>query len=148
MVGRLARYLRFVGCDTRYARGMTDEEILKLAGAEDRLIVTRDRLLAHRAARAVLLESVRIDGQWKELRAAVPELPTSVRFERCTLCNGRLEPHTLAPNEAPPEGLPSERARSGLPLFRCRECGHVYWDGSHTAHVRRDVARWSSEPVP
>jgi len=27
MVGRLARYLRFVGCDTVYARGMSDDEI-------------------------------------------------------------------------------------------------------------------------
>jgi uncharacterized protein len=145
MVGRLARYLRFVGCDTRYARGISDEEILRLARAEDRVIVTRDRLLAQRAPRAVLLESVHIEGQWKALRAAMPELPATPRFERCSLCNGVLEPHSLSPTEPVPDGLPSDRVRSGLPLFRCRECGHFYWEGSHTSRVRRDLARWSLE---
>ncbi|MFI5413305.1 MAG: Mut7-C RNAse domain-containing protein, partial [Candidatus Lutacidiplasmatales archaeon] len=88
MVGRLARYLRFVGCDTYYARGLSDDEILQQAKNEHRVIVTRDRRLSARAERALLLESPHLADQWRAVRSAFPELPLTVEFVRCTECNG------------------------------------------------------------
>ena len=148
MVGRLARYLRFVGCDTVYARGMTDDEILRQAQAEDRVILTRDRQLAARARRAVLLESPYLADQWRAVRAAFPETPTEVRFERCTECNGPLEKSSPVVPESASEGVPWDRVRAGLPLYRCGSCGHYYWEGSHTADVRARIAAWAGGSTP
>jgi hypothetical protein len=145
MVGRLARYLRFVGCDTVYARGLTDEEILRQARTENRVIVTRDRRLAVRAKKALLLTSPHLSDQWRAVRAAYPELPTDVRFERCTECNGPLEKVEGPPPADRPEGVPWDRVAGGLPLYRCTACGHYYWEGSHTADIRARLALWARE---
>lgn len=143
MVGRLARYLRFVGLDTLYARGLRDEEIVRRAAAEGRTLVTRDRALARRSAGAVLLHSPLVAEQWKELRSVRPDVPVTVRFVRCTKCNGEL---SLAPAPPPtpwPAGVPSDLVARGLPLYRCGSCGHLYWEGTHTAEIRRRIASWS-----
>ncbi|MGI0129790.1 MAG: Mut7-C RNAse domain-containing protein, partial [Thermoplasmata archaeon] len=84
MVGSLARYLRFLGCDTTYARGWTDEEIVRRARAEERVVFTRDQQLSRRAAGSLLLLSGRLDEQVRAVWAAFPDLSKEVRFERCT----------------------------------------------------------------
>jgi len=146
MVGRLARYLRIVGCDTVYARGLSDEEILRQARAEDRVILTRDRQLASRTSRSLLLESPHLADQWRAVRAAYPDLPTDVEFARCTECNGPLERVTDSGPERPAEGVPWDRVAQGLPLYRCGACGHYYWEGSHTADLRARIAKWAERP--
>ncbi len=148
MVGRLARYLRFVGCDVAYVRGVPDEDLLRLAEGEERVIVTRDRKLSERAPRAVLLESTDIASQWRAVRVAFPDLPNDVRFERCTECNGRLRPAVAPAPVDGPEGIPWDRVAGGLALFRCPDCDHFYWEGSHTASIRRRLAEWSATPPP
>lgn len=148
MVGRLARYLRILGCDTTYVRGWSDDDIVARAKQEDRIVVTRDRDLARRATGSILLTSSRLEDQVRTMRAAFPDLTPEVRFERCTLCNGglaRWENPPPAPAEA---GVPWERVARGLPLYRCEECGHLYWEGSHTAEVRRRLREWSPEVPP
>ena len=142
MLGRLARYLRFVGCDTVYVRGAADDELLERARREGRVLLTRDRELSRRARASFLVESPHLAEQWRAVRAAYPTVPTTVAFDRCTLCNGRLEPEDAGPAgslaDAPPE-LP----RRG-PLYRCCECGHRYWEGSHTSSIRARLATWEA----
>jgi uncharacterized protein len=145
MVGRLARYLRFAGCDTVYARGLGDAEILEKARVEDRIIVTRDRALAARAPRSLLLTSPYLADQWRAVRAAHPEVPSEVSFVRCTECNGVLDPYAPTLGTAPAPGIPWDRVGRGLPLYRCSECGHIYWEGTHTARIRTQLARWAEE---
>src|SRR5580658_184832 len=55
MLGRLARYLRMVGLDTAYVPGLTDDEVVRRAGAEGRTLLTRDRQLARRVPGAFLV---------------------------------------------------------------------------------------------
>jgi uncharacterized protein len=148
MVGRLARYLRFVGCDTSYVRGLTDDEILLKARTEARVILTRDRRLAERAERALLLRSPNIEDQWREVRAAFPQIPLDLRFERCTECNGELEQVTAPPDPSKTKGVPWDRVAQGLTLFWCTTCHHYYWEGSHTANIRARLALWTQGTPP
>lgn len=145
MVGRLARYLRFVGCDTVYARGWSDDVIVETSRREGRVLLTRDRALARRASMVVLLTGVHLVDQWKAVRAAFPEVPEEIGFVRCTECNGRLTPYRT-PEEGPrPATVPWERVAEGLPLYRCEECGHLYWEGSHVARLRAQLRKWAEE---
>ncbi len=141
MLGRLARYLRFMGFDTEYARGVPDEVVRARAEREGRVLLTRDRELAARTPGAVGLSSVDIDGQLAELRRAYPRLRWDVRSERCTLCNGPLAPWQPSGTGPWPPGLPRERIEQSLALYRCTRCAHVYWDGSHARTLRERVAR-------
>ncbi len=145
MVGRLARYLRFVGEDVEYVRGLTDDEVIARASVENRQILTRDRALARQAPRAFLLRSSDLAAQWKQVRTAWPEVGAVVRFDRCTECNGRLGPYRRGSSPDRETGLPSADRAPSLALYACSACGHVYWEGSHTARIRAQLAAWAGE---
>ncbi len=144
MLGRLARYLRFVGCDTAYAQGLTDPEIADWADRERRRLLTRDRALSRQVPGAILLASPSLGDQWKALRTALPTLPAEVSFERCTLCNGRLAALAEPIVQADP-AVPEAIRRRNAAVFACDACGHRYWDGSHSARVRAQLAAWEAE---
>ncbi len=145
MLARLARYLRFVGLDVVQVRGLSDREILEQAEREDRRILTRDRQLAARSPRALLVRSPWLDEQWRELRAAWPGLPHVVSFERCSACNGPLAPYLPGTDPGREAGLPKGLVERGLAVFSCTICGHLYWEGSHTARIRGQLSRWEAE---
>ena len=146
MLGRLARYLRFVGCDTAYGRDSSDDDLLARARREGRVLLTRDRGLSRRDPSAFLVESPHLAEQWRAVRAAWPTVPTEPVLARCTLCNDlleRCEPGPVVGDDLPPA------VRSGAaPLYVCRGCGHRYWEGSHTAKVRATIAAWERGADP
>jgi uncharacterized protein with PIN domain len=144
MLGRLARYLRFLGYDTVYVRELGDEEVRRLAENEGRVLLTRDRDLARRAGSALLIRSVDVVGQLREVRTAFPHLPGTVRFDRCPGCNAGLR-LWRAPSETAkwPDDVP--RSRTG-PVWECPSCARHYWEGSHATGIRaRVAAAWSPE---
>ncbi|MGI0053245.1 MAG: Mut7-C RNAse domain-containing protein [Thermoplasmata archaeon] len=138
MVGRLARFLRMLGYDTADAGDRPDHEIRARAGAEGRRLLTRDRALARATPGALLLNRIDLAGQLAQCARAFPPFRTEPRFDRCTRCNGALsaEPELLDDPGAAAAG----RAATG-PVHRCDRCGQRYWEGSHTARIRADLAR-------
>lgn len=148
MLGRLARYLRFVGCDVVYARGEDDDALVRQAGDARRVLVTRDRALAARLPGSLLLESGELGAQWRAVRRAWPSVPTDVAFRRCSVCNGVLARPAAVPLEAEASGVPEPVRAGGEPLYRCETCGKLYWDGSHTARIRETIAGWEARGPP
>jgi uncharacterized protein with PIN domain len=140
MLGRLSRYLRFLGYDTLYAHGIRDDQILEIVREEGRWLVTRDRDLARRAPSAFLLHRFDLQGQLEELQALYPSLRTEVRFLRCPLCNGMLVASERS-RPRPPKDVPERLWASSVPIYECQDCGQSYWEGSHTEEIRRTLAR-------
>lgn len=146
MVGRLARYLRFMGYDTAYVRGLGDREVAELVHREARVLLTRDRDLSRRVLGSLLLASPQIAEQVRAVHRAYPMLTFAVRFDRCSLCNGELRPTDPVRHALPvPDVVEPSDSR---PRFECVACGHRYWEGSHTDRVRRDIAAWVAEEAP
>jgi uncharacterized protein len=146
MLGRLARYLRFLGYDAEYVRGLPDDAILARARGEHRRLLTRDRSLARRSPGSILLTRTDIAGQMQELGRAFPPLRLEVRFERCSLCNGSLTILGKVPISGTGDiELPPEVREGRAPLFVCSRCGHLYWEGSHSKAVRSRLAMWFPE---
>lgn len=135
MCGRLPPYLRLCGHDTVYAKDRAveaDEELLALADVEGRTILTRDRQLADRADRAVLLTARETDAQLSELASAGIDLTPTGTPRRCGRCNGPIEAVT-GENQQLPEYVPDELPRDDqeATLWRCRSCEQFFWKGSH-----------------
>jgi uncharacterized protein with PIN domain len=147
MLGRLARYLRMVGLDTAYVPGLSDDEVTLRARSEGRTLITRDRALALHTNGAILLAQTSIEGQWRELRARFPTLPTEPRFDRCTICNALLR-ELPSGSLAGASNIPRDIQHGGRAVYQCTECGHPYWQGSHVESLRRRLAGWSGGGSP
>lgn len=140
MLGRLARWLRTLGFDTFYDPAVHDPQLVALADAEGRVLLTRDRhLVQHlRPGRALLIASDAPLDQLREVVAACGLSPPAAPFTRCPVCNALLRPATA--DEA--AALVPEASR-GLPgtVSRCPGCGRVYWEGSHTRRMRQALSQ-------
>ena len=127
MLGRLARWLRLMGYDTLYWREGSDLELARLAQAEGRLIVTRDRQLAgRRGVHALLISAETLDAQMAEASAALGGQPSP--FSRCPECNTPLA--ELA-HDAARDLVPPYVWRTQAVFRRCADCGRIYWKGTH-----------------
>jgi uncharacterized protein with PIN domain len=137
MLGKLATYLRMCGYDATYTgeRGLDSEsETLAVAATEDRVVLTRDRALAARAERSVLLTEREVEAQLAELREAGFVLELADEPARCSACNAPLE--RVDRTEPTPDYAPETHER---PVWRCRQCGQHFWKGSHWADVERTL---------
>lgn len=138
MVGTLATYLRMCGYDAAYALDRdveSDDRLLEIAAAEDRLIVTRDRSLAKRASSGVLVESRDVSEQLRELEDAGFDLSMAETPAHCGRCNGRLE--AVSATESTPEYAPDPAEEL---LWQCSACGQYFWRGSHWDAVAETLA--------
>lgn len=133
MCGTLAVYCRMCGHDAAYALDReveADNRLRDLAREEDRVLVTRDRELAARAERSVLLESRDVREQLRELAAEGVALDLADEPTRCGRCNGALE--AVAEDGSTPEDAPDPSKRQ---VWLCVDCGQHFWKGSHWERV-------------
>src|ERR1700757_4665084 len=117
MLLRLARLLRAAGYDTYLAHdGQGDAELLALARAENRVLVTRDKQLAAQAhPRAVVVEGRGAHAEGEHLAGVLAIDWTLAPFSRCLVDNAPLR-------EARPEEVarmpPESQERPG-PFRAC-----------------------------
>ena len=137
MLSGFARWLRAAGHDTALAaRGQPDGELIRLAEAEGRVLLTKDRKMMERrtTARVLLLE-----GDYDLLAARLKdELGldwVAAPFTRCVVDNTVLAP-------APPEA--AEDAPWAGPVNLCPACGRLYWPGSHVKRMQARLAAWAA----
>jgi uncharacterized protein len=141
MLGKLAAWLRAAGCDVAYSRDIGDDDLIRRAKEEERLILTRDTLLARRRwAREnhFLVEGDRWRDQLRQVTAAFGIDPFAGFLTRCLRCN---EPLAGAASESV-ERLVPPYVRSVTDLFReCPACGRVYWPGTHRERMEGELRR-------
>ncbi|MFB6132775.1 MAG: Mut7-C RNAse domain-containing protein [Halanaeroarchaeum sp.] len=138
MCGGIRTILRMAGYDAAYTleRNVeTDEAIEALARAEDRVLITRDEELARSTPDAILLRAKETDAQLEELAVEGFELSLSDPV-RCSRCNSPVE--ELDGGESTPPSAPDPADQR---CWRCRECGQVYWKGSHWKDVADRLER-------
>ncbi|MCS7261153.1 MAG: Mut7-C RNAse domain-containing protein [Anaerolineae bacterium] len=134
MLGSLARWLRRLGYDTDYANDRDDRELVRIARAEGRVLLTRDSALATRKGISTLLiESQALDEQLAQVVRAFPP-PHEVQMPRCAECNAPLQ--AVSPDEVV-EQVPSYIYCTRKHFRRCPGCGRVYWPGSHWERIHQ-----------
>lgn len=137
MLGSLARWLRVLGYDTLYDPNLSDHELIRVARAEGRVLLTRDRgLLRRRNVRVLFIASEHWEEQVRQVLRELP-LPPPAPFSRCLVCNERLIP--VSRSEA--WGLVPPYVFATHDQFSmCPECNQFYWRGTHWNHMEETVA--------
>jgi uncharacterized protein with PIN domain len=140
MLGRLARWLRILGYDTRYEAHVEDAALVRVALQEERVILTRDRALPEefRVPALVLVETERPTDQLRELITRFALDTERGLFTRCSVCNASLEP---ASREQIARRVPPRILREHDDFKRCPGCERVYWKGSHAERIRAAIRR-------
>jgi hypothetical protein len=141
-LGRLARYLRMLGIDTTLAARIDDDELLRRATAEDRLVLTRDReLVARGGGRARFVQAIEPRAQLAEVRASFALDPQLAPLTRCLDCNVPIVDAAPADIARVPEGVRREHDE----FWTCPGCGKVFWCGSHYRRMQ-DFIRTLTPP--
>jgi Uncharacterized conserved protein len=132
MLGSLARWLRFFGYDCLFSEE-DDEVILDTARREGRWLLTRDRTLASRGPRSLLVKGGSLEAQLAEVFRRLDLAPEpTLAGSRCAACNGELE---AVGRDEVRDAVPPFVAATATVFRRCRSCGRVYWPGSHTGRI-------------
>lgn len=137
MLGRLAKWLRLLGYDTLYFKGVDDAVICDLAERHGRIILTRDTLLIRRK-RCRNYIFVRSDHWRKQLDQVFLEanLNTGSILTICPVCNYPLQPVEKKSIQAivPPYVYQTQNAFS-----RCGLCARVYWTATHVNRILAEL---------
>ncbi len=149
-VGSLARRLRMLGFDATFAHPVADDELVRLAEREGRVLLTRDVYMLHRrpiaggAVRAVLITRDDIASQLRQVLRVLDLHPPFAAFSRCLECNVPLVP--AAPEEVEGE-VPPFVFQTQHAFTRCPSCRRVYWSGTHRQHMLAALSEMIGEPI-
>jgi len=136
-LGKLARHLRFAGCDTLLFREGSDRELMRIAAAESRILLTRDRGIPEEGTPIVVrLHSPKLREQLIELSRRFPLHECFCPFCRCMVCNTPLR---SVSRDAVRGRVPPAVAEDFHAFKECPGCGRIYWKGDH---YRRMLREW------
>ena len=140
MLGKLATRLRLMGYDTVYRKAGSDDELVSLLASEpDRVLISRhaDLLKGLDSNRYLFIP---FDDPKEQLRYVIHCLDLRPNpkafFTRCSLCNGLLEylPRSDVAGRVPEYVWTTQEIFS-----RCRDCGKIYWPGTHPSRFREEI---------
>jgi uncharacterized protein with PIN domain len=129
MLGTLAKWLRILGYDTVYSTKLDDPDLVRIARAEDRLLLTRDTGIARRKGVKVML--IASDYPEEQLAQVVEQLGLELSnqpFSRCVRCNEAL---IEAERETVRAEVPPYVWQTQQHFRRCPACQRLYWRGTH-----------------
>lgn len=137
-LGRLARLLRMTGFDTLHDSHYRDDEVVRLALAQGRIVLTRDRELLKRrgVTHGCYVHALRTEQQLREVFDRLDLARAARPFTRCLSCNELLRriEKTRIVARLPP------RVRACHQRFSvCNGCDRVLWEGSHWRRMRERV---------
>ncbi len=148
-VGKLARWLRMMGYDTRLFTGDNDSDIVTLARREGRVILTRDtqimkrRLVTSGEIRALLMDSDQPEAQMRQVITTLKLNPEFNPFSLCLECNQPL----LAKTPAEVAGhVPPFVFKTQQQYMTCPKCQRIYWRGTHWQAMTGKLKEFSRPP--
>jgi len=133
MLGKLAKRMRLMGFDVLYESALDDNDVLRLALDQGRVILTRDTGLASRplAQNHLLIASDLIDEQLHQVFEAFSP-PDENALTRCSICNEQL---SMLDRKDARDLVPDHVIATVNEFWRCEHCGRVYWKGSHVRNM-------------
>jgi uncharacterized protein with PIN domain len=133
-VGKLAKWLRMMGFDSRFFNGPDDGDMVRRALAEDRVILTRDsEIMERRVVRDGRLKAILIKSEVpeKQMRQVLTALELKSDFKPFTLCLECNEPLVAKTREEVANRVPPYVFKTQTQYMECPACRRIYWRGTH-----------------
>ena len=133
-VGKLTGWLRLMGYDTRFFDGDDDSELVAIAKAEGRVILSRDtrimerRLITGGQIKAVLIDS---DQPERQIHQVVDTLGLDSRFRPFSLCLECNQPLVERGKDEVKDLVPPYVFKTQDQFMQCPNCQRIYWRGTH-----------------
>ena len=133
-VGKLARWLRLMGYDARFFDGGDDAELVAIAKAEGRVILSRDtrimkrRLITGGQVKAVLIDS---DQPERQIHQVIDTLGLDSRFRPFTICLECNQPLVERAKDEVKDLVPPYVFKTQNYFRQCPACERLYWRGTH-----------------
>lgn len=142
MLGKLARFLRFLGYDTLYRREQTVDEMLEASKQNNRIVVSSSRsiiqLCKKNDIQQIYLKSTEVSEQLKSIK---DKFDLNVIYPpinmRCSVCNGSLTKRSK--NEVINRILEGT-AKNYEEFWECDSCSKIFWLGSHWEDIKKTIA--------
>jgi uncharacterized protein with PIN domain len=146
MLGSLAKWLRIVGFDTLYPdTTTTDDEVLHIAKAEKRLLISRDKELIIRGKKIKLdvleIHMTDLDQQLAQVLTHIP-IDSAQVLTRCTLCN---TPLISVEKKATKTYIPPKVFETRDQFWYCSACKKYYWMGTHYKNMIEKINKLTNK---
>ena len=143
MLGKLARWLRMLGCDVSYQNDRSDSELLSTAKSNSLILLTADEEL-YRTATFRGIQSFLVQGKTEPERLAELadrynlELEIDTNKSRCPTCGCPIK----ETSKQELEGLiPAATFKVYKTFWVCTNpnCAKIYWQGSHWKKIEQTL---------
>ena len=147
-VGKLTGWLRLMGYDTRFFDGDDDSELVAIAKAEGRVILSRDtrimkrRLITSGQIKAVLIDSDRPE---RQIHQVVDALSLDSRFRPFSLCLECNQTLVERGKDEVAELVPPYVFKTQNQFMQCPNCQRIYWRGTHWQAMTKRLESIRSE---
>jgi len=138
MLGKCAKWLRFLGCDVEYFSSGDKFFLAFQAVKENRLVLTRDRKFCEiHPGISLFIRSEKFLEQILEIKEkGYLKIDPERFFTRCSQCNAVLlhrKPED-AKEKVPPYVYMTQKR-----FFQCPVCGKFFWRGTHWNRITRII---------
>ncbi len=143
-VGKLAKWLRILGYDTLFINDLSDDELIRIAMDEGRVLLTKDtRMLRRRVAYSDQLKLVMIrdDDVKEQLRQVVQALNLDCGLKPFSICLECNQPLLAREKEQVRDLVPPFVFRTQTQYMECPSCHRIYWRGTHWQRMKKDLDR-------
>jgi uncharacterized protein len=133
-LGRLAKWLRILGFDTKYFQEDNLSSLMIEALRDGRIIITRNHHLSKSGgARIFMIEAEILKEQIVEVIKKLKIRPESEKmFSLCTVCNDGL---VDIEKEKIKDRVPEYVFKTQEHFIICPKCKRIYWKGTHWGNV-------------
>jgi len=144
MLGNLATKLRLLGFDSLYSSSIEDDELLRVAKRENRVIISKDVQLAEKAKKYEIIAISITNGseidQFFQINEKIKlgKCVVGGNTSRCPICNGELK-HIEKKDVS--NKVPSGVFENINDFWICNKCEKIYWEGTHIRNLEKFTAK-------
>lgn len=137
MLGKLAKWLRFMGCDILYPKNMDDKDLIELSRREDRILLTRDKELAKaKDIKVLYILDPYLEEQLKQVINEFKLTLNGQEFTICPECNNSLQQIEKSKlNDTSKSKIPKGVLERQNLFWICGSCNQYYWQGTHYSKI-------------
>jgi len=144
-VGKLARWLRMMGYDPLFFNGSDDSQMIAIALAEGRVILTRDtqimkrRVVTSGQLKAILIQS---DEPERQIHQVIDTLDLDCQFRPFAICLEDNQPLVERSKGEVKDLVPPYVFQTQSQFMQCPACHRIYWRGTHWQAMTRRLEKF------